>query len=667
MQNFPLEFLRTQRQLYMTSVLVSHILLHFARGETNVSLSNQPFHIRVGYNGNCTSSDECARGFRCIEMKCSCLDTDTYFDGQEGCKKKKQYNSSCEHDMQCFEGLVCKGSACVCKINNTNFVHTEKTYGCTHKKPLGFSCDVAEDCVDDLVCLNESCTCSLNDTSILCVQAKSTTVTSDQITQNNVGVGTILVTKASKENATWHYLSNLYTIKRASPTITISKPTTELPESSATTTKPSSVIAETTNLETTTNDATTNNRETEDGPVQQSTRRTPTIILSPSTSPSFTTISQEINVTANSSQAEEKMDYFRYVYIVSGALVLCLILVVAVIMSLRMKKQRAIKSRRKSFESVVSRHEYDYISEMKEAKSRQNSKIPVAEFSSYLKLASEYNMLENIFEEIKSSSPIYSSEIATKQRELFSDIQAYDRSRVILMKTYENESDYINASFIPGIESDREYIAAADPILSFGLFNFWRMVWEQDVQLIVTLCDENGKPRNGLCSKTSKWFGSLLVQEQSKSLFKTRMSREILIANDNGETKTVTEFQFFIRTSAKVMSATAEFVDFLMAVRSFREYLKKFNAPLLVHCSNGSGLTGVFIALDLLLRQVLSKNSIDIRDVVLSLSNNRPQMVRTLEQFRFIHNCLDKYLANLRSESLNNDHSYERLTNDREF
>lgn len=87
------------------------------------------------------------------------------------------------------------------------------------------------------------------------------------------------------------------------------------------------------------------------------------------------------------------------------------------------------------------------------------------------------------------------------------------------------------------------------------------------------------------------------------------MSREILIANvsacnnthfylqienielerevffqDNGETKTVTEFQFFIRTSANVMSATAEFVDFLMAVRSFRECLKKFNAPLLVHC-----------------------------------------------------------------------------------
>lgn len=45
------------------------------------------------------------------------------------------------------------------------------------------------------------------------------------------------------------------------------------------------------------------------------------------------------------------------------------------------------------------------------------------------------------------------------------------------------------------MESNSEYIAAADPILSFGLFNFWRMVWEQDVQLIVTLCDGNGKPR----------------------------------------------------------------------------------------------------------------------------------------------------------------------------
>lgn len=330
-------------------------------------------------------------------------------------------------------------------------------------------------------------------------------------------------------------------------------------------------------------------------------------------------------------------------------------------------RKRATKSRRNSFESVVSRHEYDYITEMKEAKLRQNSKIPVAEFSSYLKMANESNILESIFEEINSSNPIYSSEIATKQRELFTDIQAYDRSRVILMKTYENESDYINASFIPGIESDREYIAAADPILSFSLFNFWRMVWEQDIQLIVTLCDENGKPRNGLCSKTSKWFGSLLVQEQSKSLFKTRMSREILIANDNGETKTATEYQFFIRTSTNVMSATDEFVDFLMAVRSFKKCLRKFNAPLLVHCSDGSGLTGVFIALDLLLRQVSSNNSITIRDVVLSLRNNRPQMVRTLEQFRFIHNCLDRYLAILRLESLNNDHSYERLTNGREF
>lgn len=91
-------------------------------------------------------------------------------------------------------------------------------------------------------------------------------------------------------------------------------------------------------------------------------------------------------------------------------------------------------------------------------------------------------------------------------------------------------------------------------------------------------------------------------------MFKTRLSREILIANvstcknthfylwiwniqleheffqENGETKTVTEFQFFLRTSENVMSATAEFVDFLMAVRSFKECLKKFNAPLLVHC-----------------------------------------------------------------------------------
>lgn len=35
----------------------------------------------VGYNGNCILSDECVRGFWCIEMKCFCLDIDIYFDG----------------------------------------------------------------------------------------------------------------------------------------------------------------------------------------------------------------------------------------------------------------------------------------------------------------------------------------------------------------------------------------------------------------------------------------------------------------------------------------------------------------------------------------------------------------------------------------------------------
>lgn len=65
--------------------------------------------------------------------------------------------------------------------------------------------------------------------------------------------------------------------------------------------------------------------------------------------------------------------------------------------------------------------------------------------------------------------------------------------------------------------------------------------------------------------------------------------------------------------------------NFCVCVNSMQQLDESF-----YFLSDGSGLTGVFIALDLLLRQVLSKNSIDIRDVVLSLRNNRPQMVRTL-------------------------------------
>ena len=75
---------------------------------------------------------------------------------------------------------------------------------------------------------------------------------------------------------------------------------------------------------------------------------------------------------------------------------------------------------------------------------------------------------------------------------LFSD----DHTRVRLRSkaTDEDKDDYLNANFVDGFRQPRAYIATQGPIQ--GTFAcFWKMVWEQNTQVIVMITHlfENGK------------------------------------------------------------------------------------------------------------------------------------------------------------------------------
>lgn len=79
----------------------------------------------------------------------------------------------------------------------------------------------------------------------------------------------------------------------------------------------------------------------------------------------------------------------------------------------------------------------------------------------------------------------------------FTNILPYDHSRVKLLPTDDEEgSDYINANYIPGYNSPREFIVTQGPLHSTR-DDFWRMVWEQNCRAIVMLtrCVEKGREK----------------------------------------------------------------------------------------------------------------------------------------------------------------------------
>ena len=79
----------------------------------------------------------------------------------------------------------------------------------------------------------------------------------------------------------------------------------------------------------------------------------------------------------------------------------------------------------------------------------------------------------------------------------FTNILPYDHSRVKLLPTDDEEgSDYINANYIPGFNSPREFIVTQGPLHSTR-DDFWRMIWEQNSRAIVMLtrCNEKGREK----------------------------------------------------------------------------------------------------------------------------------------------------------------------------
>uniref|UniRef100_A0A8I3PXN5 protein-tyrosine-phosphatase n=1 Tax=Canis lupus familiaris TaxID=9615 RepID=A0A8I3PXN5_CANLF len=92
----------------------------------------------------------------------------------------------------------------------------------------------------------------------------------------------------------------------------------------------------------------------------------------------------------------------------------------------------------------------------------------------------------------------------------YKDVLPYDQTQVILsLLQEEGHGDYINGNFIRGTDGSQAYIATQGP-LPHSMLDFWRLVWEFGVKVILMACREmeNGDPYlldlNGRCLTCSR-------------------------------------------------------------------------------------------------------------------------------------------------------------------
>ncbi|XP_015286328.2 tyrosine-protein phosphatase non-receptor type 22 isoform X2 [Macaca fascicularis] len=243
----------------------------------------------------------------------------------------------------------------------------------------------------------------------------------------------------------------------------------------------------------------------------------------------------------------------------------------------------------------------------------------------------------------------YPTTVAEKPKNIkknrYKDILPYDYSRVELsLITSDEDSSYINANFIKGVYGPKTYIATQGP-LSTTLLDFWRMIWEYNVLIIVMACMEYemGKKK---CERY--WaepgemqleFGPFSISCEAEKRKSDYIIRTLKV-KFNSDTRTIYQFHYKNWPDHDVPSSIDPILELIWDVRCYQE---DDSVPICIHCSAGCGRTGVICAIDytwMLLKDGIIPENFSVFSLIQEMRTQRPSLVQTQEQYELVYNAV---------------------------
>ncbi|XP_016405910.1 tyrosine-protein phosphatase non-receptor type 9-like isoform X1 [Sinocyclocheilus rhinocerous] len=264
------------------------------------------------------------------------------------------------------------------------------------------------------------------------------------------------------------------------------------------------------------------------------------------------------------------------------------------------------------------------------------------------------------YEELRREQPpgtfTYALAAHNQERNRYGDVLCLDQTRVRLEARRNERSDYINASFMDGYKQKNAYIGTQGPLeKTYG--DFWRMVWEQSVLVIVmtTRTDEGGRRKCGQYWPKEEGgqevYGHIAVVNHRVDKHAHFNQTTLELHNtETFEQRQVTHFQFLSWPDYGVPSSALSLIDFLGAVKHQQQWAVQafgsqwrghpLDPPMVVHCSAGIGRTGTFCALNICLSQLQDVGTLNVCQTVRRMRAQRAFSIQTPEQYYFCHTAI---------------------------
>ncbi|XP_051890800.1 tyrosine-protein phosphatase non-receptor type 22-like isoform X2 [Pristis pectinata] len=260
----------------------------------------------------------------------------------------------------------------------------------------------------------------------------------------------------------------------------------------------------------------------------------------------------------------------------------------------------------------------------------------------------------------------YSAGHAEKQENVkknrYKDIIPFDHSRVQLsLIISDSDSDYINASFIKGVYGPHAYIATQGP-LPHTVMDFWRMLWEYNVVVVVMACREFEMGRK----KCERYWANKGEDPYCTGPFSITCEQEEVKPEYIIRTLKV-HFQSINRTMYQLHYVNWPDHDIPSSIDPILELIKDMrkiqphdDVPICVHCSAGCGRTGVICAIDYtwkLLKDEIIPENFSIYNLIQEMRTQRPSVVQTKEQYELVYRAISD-LFEKQLELLNTNPSF---------
>uniref|UniRef100_A0A8C5P4X5 Tyrosine-protein phosphatase non-receptor type 23 n=1 Tax=Jaculus jaculus TaxID=51337 RepID=A0A8C5P4X5_JACJA len=229
------------------------------------------------------------------------------------------------------------------------------------------------------------------------------------------------------------------------------------------------------------------------------------------------------------------------------------------------------------------------------------------------------------------------------------DVMPYDSNRVVLRS---GKDDYINASCVEGLSPYCPLLVATQAPLPGTAADFWLMVYEQKVSVIVMLVSEAEVEKQ----KVARYFptergqpmvhGALSLALSSVRTTETHVERVLSLQfRDQSLKRSLVHLHFPTWPELGLPDSPGNLLRFIQEVHAHYLHQRPLHTPIVVHCSSGVGRTGAFALLYAAVQEVEAGNGIpELPQLVRCMRQQRKHMLQEKLHLRFCHEALVRHV-----------------------